>query len=145
MCIIIDTNRISDVISKSEHAVPVLEWLKKPDSHVAIGGTKLNDEYKKIKAFVKLLAALDSAGRIRRFNGDLVDAAHRTFEASGLMKSDDPHILGLAHVSNCRLLYSDDENLHADFTNVSILKPKGKIYQYYSHSHLLKNSTKCAK
>lgn len=143
MCIIIDTNRIGEVLSKTEDALPVLDWLKKPNSHLAIGGTKLNDEYKKIPKFVALLSVLNGVGKIRRFDSSEVDAEHKKIEESGAMSSDDPHILGLAAVSRCRLLYSDDEALHEDFTNTKIMKPKGKVYQYKTHKHLLNSASKC--
>ena len=43
------------------------------------------------------------------------------------ISSDDSHILALARVSNERFLYTQDGNLINDFTNVRILRPKGKI------------------
>lgn len=144
MCLIIDTNRISDVVARSDDAMPVLKWLLTPDARIAIGGTKLQNEYQKHANFMKLLATLDTGGRVRRYGSEDVDREEAQLSQSGLMTSDDPHVLALAVVSGCRLLYSDDAALHQDFGNLRILRPKGKVYQYKSHSHLLKTAARCA-
>ena len=53
-------------------------------------------------------------------------------------KSNDNHIIALARLSNCRLLFSQDKPLHADFTNLKLVpSPKGKVYQHAKHEHLL--------
>jgi len=145
MCIIIDTNRISDILSKSEDAMPVLEWILKPGSHVAIGGTKLLDEYKRVPKFFALIGEFERAGKVRRFNSSSVDGEQRKIELSGLMTSDDPHIIGLAIVSDCRLLYSDDTKLHDDFKNTAIMRPKGKVYQCKDHKRLLAGARRCSR
>ena len=44
-------------------------------------------------------------------------------------RSDDPHILALAQVSDVRLLYTNDGDLQQDFGNKSLIdNPRGKVY-----------------
>jgi hypothetical protein len=53
------------------------------------------------------------------------------------VRSNDVHILALARVSGARVLFLRDNNLHSDFKNTKILRPKGKIYQGQRHKKLL--------
>lgn len=143
MCIIIDTNRIAEVVSRSDDAMPVLEWLKRPSSHIAVGGTKLAVEYKKVASFLSLITTLDRAGRVRRYDGARVDREEAALLEAGSLRSDDPHIIALAKVSGARLLYSDDRALHCDFTDRAVLAPKGRVYQYAAHVALLRRAPTC--
>lgn len=144
MCIIIDANTAPSMTAGAPQALPVLGWIKRGTSRIAIGGTKQAIEYAKLKEFIKLLAVLDRAGRLRRYDNKTVDDLQHGLEEDGNLQSDDPHIIALAVVSGCRLLFSHDQALHADFTNPHILQPKGSVYQNASHAHLLTSSPQCA-
>jgi len=43
------------------------------------------------------------------------------------IKSNDAHILALALVTGCRLLFSYDRELIDDFKKVALVSPKGKV------------------
>ena len=74
-----------------------------------------------------------------------IQAEMDALQESGLCKSNDLHILALARVTGVRLLCSLDQPLHTDFTNAALLsKPRGKVYQNASHSHLLRRACKPA-
>jgi hypothetical protein len=144
MCLIIDANCAWELSNGAPDATPIATWLKRGDSRIAIGGTKLNIEYKKIGNFMKLLGVLDSRGQIHRAEEHLVDREAERIESELILTSDDPHILALAIVSGARIIYSHDSNLHTDFCNQHIIaKPQGKIYQNKNHAHLLIDALPC--
>ena len=44
-------------------------------------------------------------------------------------RSNDQHIIALAHVGGARLLYSNDGDLHDDFDDKGLIdNPRGKVY-----------------
>ena len=144
MCLIIDANSTSAVTNGDPDMKPIMQWLLKDHAHVAVGGAKLAEEYRKVPKFVSFLANLDAAGKVRRFPDKKVDDCESDSVEKFDLASDDSHIIALAMTSGSRLLLSKDENLHKDFGNIEILKPKGKIYQTAAHAHLLFNPPKCA-
>ncbi len=57
------------------------------------------------------------------------------------LRSDDPHIVALALSSGCRLLFTHDQLLIDDFTDVDIVpRPRGKIFKYAAHVKLLEEA-----
>ena len=55
--------------------------------------------------------------------------ARRRLSVPALCASNDSHIIALAQVANARMLYSRDQDLHQDFTNLALLdRPRGKVY-----------------
>lgn len=87
-----------------------------------------------------LFAELERAGRLIRLsvneNSDVIDRT-RHWSESGLLKSNDAHIIALAEITKQRLLVTADGPLVADFLNVAILKPKHSVYRNATHSRLL--------
>lgn len=58
-----------------------------------------------------------------------VDTRTERLKAQGGYKSDDPHILALAQVSDVRLLYTNDGDLQQDFRNKRLIdNPRGRVY-----------------
>jgi hypothetical protein len=104
---------------------------------VAVMGGELGREYLRITKILSVLATLNRAGRLRRVNDAAVDTGTANVKAMGLCCSDDEHVIALALIGKVRLLCSEDQGLHADFTNPKLLKPKGKVYQGNQHNHLL--------
>jgi len=100
-------------------------------------GGHLKVEYEKMQSIWPFLRRLDQMGRVRIIDSGLVDAEQEQVLALGLCRSDDPHIIALARVSDVRLLCSDDADLAADFTNISLIEPRGKVYKKASHRHLI--------
>ena len=142
MCLIIDVNVASDFVGPKPAAVPVLKWLLGKGGHIALGG-KLADEYRK-STLRGLWAELSRKGSVKLFKDNLVDAEQQTVEDTKLCKSDDPHIIALARLSGCRLVFTRDKPLHADFKNKDLInKPRGFVYTDDTHAPLLVKCPAC--
>ena len=62
-------------------------------------------------------------------NKDEVDTQTEKLKDDGKYKSDDPHILALAQLSDVRLLYTNDGDLQQDFGDKNLIdNPRGKVY-----------------
>ena len=142
MCLIVDANVASLVFSKTpdEEFEPIWKALRKKRAIAFMGG-ELSREYARITSIRKILVELNRQGVLRRVSDQQVDELTKEFREYQL-RSDDPHILALASVSNARLLCSHDQNLHTDFTNPVLLKPPGSIYQNSTHKHLIRKHCK---
>lgn len=137
MCLIIDANCAAKFASGHREAAPIAIWLVKKSGRLVVGGTKLKGEYNRVAKFAGLLAQLSAAGKIKFASDSDTDRLEQELSDSGLLISDDPHILALARVSGARVLYSNDQNLHADFCSGAMLTPRGSVYQNETHAHLL--------
>ncbi len=137
MCLIIDANVASLVFSAEPHEdfQPIWDALQNGRA-VAVHGGRLTDEYMRLARIRRLLLELGRRGALRKVEDDPVNSATADF-ADRVIQSDDPHILGLAQVSKVRLLCSRDQDLHADFTNPSLLRPQGSVYQTSAHTRLI--------
>jgi hypothetical protein len=138
MCLIIDANTLAEVLAATpkEDYRPVKSALIRRKA-VAFYGGKLRREYAKLAGLRRLILEYDRQGMLRRAEDSKVDAATDEYARDRRLKSNDPHILGLAKASNVRLLVSHDQNLHIDFTNPKLLSPAGQVYQNKSHKHLI--------
>ena len=96
---------------------------------MVVGG-KLYDELKKSSEGFRIWAfQARNSGRLREENKRKVNTSTREIQREGAYKSDDPHVLALAQVSDVRLLYSNDVDLQQDFGNKGIIdNPRGKVY-----------------
>jgi hypothetical protein len=137
MCLIIDANVANLVFSADPHEdfQPIWDALQNSRA-VAVYGGRLAEEYAMLEKIRRLLLELNRRGALRKVGDEQVIAATEDF-AKKAIRSDDPHILGLAQVSTVRLLCSRDQDLHVDFTNPALLHPKGSVYQTRHHSHLI--------
>jgi len=137
MCLIVDANVAALVFPAVSGSAfePIWKALTQKRA-IAVYGGKLASEYFKINKIFRFLAELNRQGTLRKFSAQLVSAETNRF-ASLTIQSDDPHILGLASVSNARLLCSNDQALHADFTDPNLISPRGSVYQNRSHSSLI--------
>jgi predicted nucleic acid-binding protein len=91
---------------------------------VVIGG-KLLSELAQTKLRT-LLLEWERGGRTHRLKDDEVERITQEFQ-SQTIESDDPHVLAVALLSGCRLIYTFDANLIKDFKNIRLLSPKGKV------------------
>ncbi len=97
-----------------------------------IGG-RLRRELEPTYEFRQWARGIRQAGRLKLFDdgpidqreGELVAEKARNLK---FYQSDDPHILALAQISGARLLYSDDQPLHGDFKDPTLVDPPGTIY-----------------
>lgn len=134
MPIIIDANRAGDFSAPLQgHALEIISRLKSKQMSVALGG-KLTKELSKTKLKDLLLEWVRS-GRAKRIDDHELTAEEARLEALGLA-SNDSHVLALAIKSNCKLLYSADDNLITDFKNVKIINPKGKVVKPTTKRHI---------
>ena len=100
-----------------------------PIARVAYGG-RLKTELLKSATLRKALVLLDRAGRAIAVDDLEVERETKWVEDTGLCRSNDSHVIGLARAGNVRLLCSLDRDLHADFTNKSLIdNPRGKVYK----------------
>ena len=118
----------------SKDAFPIVERLTKGDLRI-VSGHKLKKELLKTKVR-SIYQELVLGGRVIEVPYDEVEHEISKLKAVKL-RSNDVHILALARVSGARVLFSRDSNLHSDFKNIKVLKPKGKIYQTKRHMKLL--------
>jgi hypothetical protein len=146
MCLIIDANMICAVLGTKPNAdtAPLREALFEKKARAVYGG-KLAEEYLEITYLRRLLTELDRNGSLYKVaTDDAVKKATTEICDEGLCVSNDHHIIALARLSGVRLLCSHDKNLHVDFTNPSVLRPRGSVYQNQSHSHLIRQHCHCA-
>lgn len=144
MCIIVDANVAHEFNAPlTEEASNVYHWLMNDGGVIAAGG-KLKRELVATN-FRNIYQALLLAGRLYQYDDNEVDRAEVRIVKKGGLRSNDPHVIALARVSRCRLLFSRDQRLHADFSNPRVLRPRGRVYQDQSHEHLLRTARPCRK
>ena len=148
MCVIVDANFAAELFggSGTERAQPILRWVSDPkhDGCLVYGG-QLAAELKRVASAVRFLNQLNRAGRARFLPDRDVDPEERKVRELGL-KSDDPHVLGLARASGARTLCTEDRALQRDFKNPALItKPRGSIYSKPEHTRLLRHTTSCGR
>ena len=129
MCAIVDASVAGEVFgpSRTPAGKEFFNWVNQRRGRLVTGG-KLLAELNKTPAREWVRQALIS-GQIRAMDEGDVEAKTRELRRENVCKSNDPHVIALAVISGARLLYSNDEDLHNDFTAKSLIdKPRGKIY-----------------
>jgi predicted nucleic acid-binding protein len=125
MTLIIDANRSGDFSAPtSNHAPEILRRISAKRITVVVGGHLLVELSK--TPMRNLLVEWLRAGRALLINDSAVNASEADY-ASKPINSDDPHVLALAYVSKCRLLYTGDKMLMHDFKSPQYIIPRGKI------------------
>ena len=142
--IIVDATAFQ-VFVKIEHedAEPIHRCLLNQKIYLVHG----NDE-KSLEEFKKYPSMFDMIRKLKRAVYQVsskekkkeIDENNR-FVNNVQMKSKDTHIIAVAlSEEKARILFSKgDDKLIKDFTNIDIVKPKGKIYKNKDHKHLLLN------
>jgi hypothetical protein len=138
VCIIVDANSAQDIKARSDDGAPILNWLLKEQSGLVVGGKLLRELVR--CGLEPTLTVLSQAGRLHRIDDGKIQPVQEKLMKDGKCHSDDQHVLALAIVSGCRLIFSKDKNLHKDAKNRKLLTPPAAIYQSKQHKHLL---TKC--
>jgi hypothetical protein len=134
MCIIIDANVIADLNGATEDGAPVLSWLLTGGGGLIVGG-KQKRELSKSEKLLSTMVKLNQAGRLHSLEDQRVDTLTQQLKAK--CHSNDPHVIAVASLSGCRLIFSRDKGLHKDAKNKDILSPPAAIYQSKDHKHLL--------
>ena len=129
MCAIIDADIADQVFGsrkqRPEAGVEFFKWLQTGRGRLVTGG-KNRRELVRTSAQIWLRQAV-LAGIVRRLDDVDVDATTNAVRDD--CKSNDPHVVALAQVSGARLLYSNDQGLHKDFSNKDLInQPRGKVY-----------------
>ena len=145
MCLILDTNSAHHFASPiSQDGLKVLDWVEQKGGCIIYGGQNADELFNAGTDMKRLLVTLTRAGRAKRMPDQQVKLETSIVLATGLFRSDDPHIIALARISNARVLYSHDTDLHEDFKNLNLLpSPKGTIYQNQTHARLLTHTSLC--
>lgn len=145
MCLVVDANAASKMFSQPPHeaAVPATKWLLVDNGRLVIGGL-LSRELRRIEYAWRTLAELKRAGRAIDCGALRVEQETTAVESTGLCVSNDAHVIALARISGARVLFSEDRDLHRDFTNPELISsPRGRVYQNASHKRLLKHDSSC--
>ena len=140
MCLIVDANVAGVTLcdNPAPDFAPILAALRDGTATLVHGG-QLTQEYARIGHVLRLVLALDRAGRARQLSPEEVSAEVRRLSQTGRCCSNDLHIIAIARLARVRLLCSHDKLLHEDFRNKELLdSPRGNIYQDPSHAHLLR-------
>ena len=146
MCAIIDANVSPEVFGdgRTPRGKILYEWLTSGRTGRLVVGGKLLRELSQYGKFKAWLSAAIPAGRARIIRDAVVDAETESIRAGEICQSNDHHVIALARVSGARLLFTNDRTLEKDFRNRSlVLDPRGKIYKYPDHSHLLNQHDLC--
>lgn len=144
MCIIIDTNCLSDVFctdSKSHKKFkPVLEWIIKGIGKMVIGGTKYKEELKKNRKISKFVQLLNTkAQKVIIIDDKKVDKWQKKIEKKITHPDfDDPHLPAMVIVGKCQLICTGDTRSVKHVTRADIY-PKGTVVPKYYTSGRNKN------
>ena len=137
MCIIVDANSAHDLSNRTADGEPVLRWLLNPKQRAGlILGGKLAAELDKA-GFRTTLAVLSRAGRLHRIADDILRRREEELAAQGSCVSNDPHVVALALITGCTLVFTKDRQLHTDLKRHSRRGQRIAIYQRASHARLL--------
>jgi predicted nucleic acid-binding protein len=135
MCIIVDANVARHLSAPTDDGEPILKWLLRGKGGLVVGG-HLKKELAR-SGLRAILVVLNQAGRLHTLDDDRVMAASKQISDKGICCSNDCHVIAVAIVSGCRLIFTKDQDLHKDAKNTNILRPAASIYQTKEHRHLL--------
>lgn len=128
MCAILDANLVGEVFKTDPDpaAGHFRNWMFTRRCRLVVGGG-LRRELEQAEAFVEWAndAVLD--GRLRSEDDAAVDDLTKRLIDVSACQSDDEHVIALASVSGARLLFTRDAHLRADFQNVELLFPRGRL------------------
>lgn len=127
MCVILDTNSVSEVLgpNKSSSGADLFNWIMKGGNKIVVGKMLFSElNIFVFKEWFSNALRTGKAIRIVKEDDDKVKKQCECLLQQGRCKSNDQHIIALAHISGSRLLYTRDNNLISDFKDLV----KGKIY-----------------
>lgn len=154
MCAIVDANVAHEVFgpNPSPAGDGFFQWIIKGRGRLVAGGKMLEELERSSGEFRQWASQAVQAGTMTIVGESELESQTEQVEAVGGYQSDDPHVLALAQASGARLLYSNDAELHGDFTNRRLISsPRGRVYstrvnQDFTRSHrrLLQRKDLCA-
>lgn len=139
MCVIVDVHMAKRVLAdRDPQLITLSEAILKGRVQLMYGG-QLAKEYDKVGIVAQVVVTLDRAGIAKRIDDAEISAEEKKVKQH--CNSNDAHIIGLARASGARLLCSEDQALHDDFTKKGLIdRPRGKVFKDASHKHLLRNA-----
>ncbi len=146
MCIIVDTNKLGDLLADpaSEDSGPIRDWLNRGKGSIVYSTDGRFAKEIRGRARAKL-AVYEQAGRATKIPGSRFADDERNLKTRANLRSDDPHVLALARAAGVRLLYTADRDLISDFTDRRVIdRPRGKVYSGARNAALLTSSA-CAR
>ncbi len=153
MCAIIDNDVVHQLFGDrpTEAGLYFLRWLGRGNGGVVVVGGRLFRELSQNPKFVRFFTDRLQAGRARRIPDGDVSAAEEAIRAASTCRSNDVHVLALAHTSGARLLFTNDRALQRDFADPEIIDgTRGRIYTTVersdvrrSHVDLLRRTDLC--
>jgi hypothetical protein len=144
MCIIVDASCLHHVSNETECGQPVIRWLLNPKkaAGLIVGGQlyvelrRSSFERKKKERFFRLLTELTRAGRLHKFMGPEIDEKTKEVKDKGI-RSNDPHVIALAMISKCNVVFVQDIELEKDPKNRPLVGHRVSIYKHETHARLL--------
>ena len=130
MCAILDNDVAHQVFGRDRPPAGAAfrSWIDSGSGQLVVGG-QLRRELAGNQAFRLWLQQALLEGRARSVNDSDVEKRTTDLRQAGVCRSNDPHVVALAQLSNARLLYSNDDDLRHDFGNKQLIdQPRGKIY-----------------
>lgn len=141
MCVIVDTNTFHKLREPDDEDMePVWTWLEKRDGKIAYSDIeKLEEEWDK-GGMQNLRNRLRQRGKLKIVSPQ--DVEEKARELTGMLSSDDEHIVALALVAGVKVLVSyreGDRDLFEDFKNRQLVG--GRVYTRKAHARLLTKDT----
>lgn len=138
MCAILDVNLIGRFKKDpvDDDMKPVHQWLERKKGKIVYSDTeKFKKEWDKGGGYT-LRRQLQRRDKLKLVSAQ--DVQEKNDEIKDEIKSDDPHIIALALITEVKVLISNDKKLIGDFKEHV---PQGKVYKTKSHKHLLTKDT----
>lgn len=144
MCIIIDSDCAHQLNLRKEDAKPIIEWVEKRHGKIATGGKNAAELIK--AGLGQLLAEYRRSGRLHEYTSERILAQQKQID-NKLLRSNDLHIVCLARISGCRLVFTRDNNLKHDLRNLSLVPRRNSLrtqfYQGVADRRKLGNCPDC--
>ena len=153
MCAILDANVVAQVFGDNRPSAgeEFFAWLVRRHGRLVVSSELKKELDRGHRRFRAWAVEAQAAGRLISAPEEDVIRKTEELRQAGSCRSNDAHIIALAQVTKARLLYTNDRDLHADFTDRRLINaPKGRIYttRKYSdfrtsHRNLLSDTNIC--
>lgn len=145
MCIVVDTCAFSSVFitTDKDHLdfKPIYDWLMNGDGKLVYGGKTYFKELETAHKFLKILTQLQRMGKTIKLPDKEIDDYEKKVKRKVNKKDfDDPHILSILAISNCKLVCTKDKRSMPYLKNLSLYPKKfikPKIYSKKCNLNIL--------
>lgn len=129
MCAIVDAAVVHQLVGpkQTESGRRFREWLDRDRGELVVGGHNIRELTHNRNFERWFLEARRLGRRVRQVSESRIKEAED--QLSGIVTSNDRHVLALALASGARLLFTDDRRLTNDFRNADVIPaPAGRVY-----------------